>query len=264
MNRANLTQGVEQAWASFMLFLPKLLLAIIIVVAGYFIAKLLCRGLGLLLNKAGFDRLVERGGVKRVLSRTPYDASTFLAKVLFYAVFLIALQLAFGVFGPNPISDILSRIVGYLPNVFVAVLMIIVAAAIGRAVQDILRATLAGLSYGALLATVASALIIGVGFFAALNELRIAPAIVNGLFYAILAIIAGSAIVAIGGGGIIPMRGVWERTISRVERERPALQDRTGKLPDVAKQRAETWKEETSAAAETPPRPAGDVRSFSE
>jgi hypothetical protein len=60
--------------------------------------------------------------------------------------------------------------------------------------------------------------------FAALNQLQIAPAIVNATFYAVLAIIAGSAIVAIGGGGVQPMRARWERTLQRYDQEKPCLQ----------------------------------------
>ena len=56
-----------------------------------------------------------------------------------------------------------------------------------------------------------------IGVFAALDQLNIAPAIVTGLFYAILAIIVGSAIVAVGGGGIRTMQRYWERSATRLE-----------------------------------------------
>jgi hypothetical protein len=64
-------------------------------------------------------------------------------------------------------------------------------------------------------------MIVAVGAFAALAQLEIAPAIVNGVFYAVLAVIAGSAIIAIGGGGIQPMRDRWERALTKVEQEAP-------------------------------------------
>ena len=127
MNQLNLTQGVEQAWAAFMTFVPKLLLAIIIMVVGYFIAKLLSRVLTMVLHKLNFDRLVDRGGIKRALERSKYDPSSLLVRILFYCVLLVALQFAFCVFGSNPVSDILNRLVMYLPNVFAAVLIVIVA-----------------------------------------------------------------------------------------------------------------------------------------
>ena len=63
-----------------------------------------------------------------------------------------------------------------------------------------------------------------VGVFAALNQLQIAPAIVNGLFYAALAIVAGSAIIAIGGGGIAPMQQRWQRALQRYDEEKPRMQ----------------------------------------
>ena len=59
--------------------------------------------------------------------------------------------------------------------------------------------------------------ILVIGFFAALDQLRIAPRIVTGLYYAILAIIVGSAIVAVGGGGIETMRRYWERSATKIE-----------------------------------------------
>jgi hypothetical protein len=81
-------------------------------------------------------------------------------------------------------------------------------------------ASLGGLSYGRLLGNVAAGAILMVGVFMALSQLEIAPAIVNGLFYAILAVLAGSAIIAIGGGGIQPMRVRWEQALSTYDREK--------------------------------------------
>jgi hypothetical protein len=261
MNRVDLTSGLEQAWTNFMTFVPKLLLAAVILIVGYFVARALCRLFSALLARLGFDRLVERGGIKRALARTNYDASTLLGRLLFYTVMLLILQLAFGVFGPNPISALLTSVIAFLPNLFAAVLIIVVAAAIAAAVRDILQATLAGLSYGRFVANTAAAVIIATGVFAALNQINIAPAIVNGLFYAMLAIIAGSAIIAIGGGGIIPMRTQWEKVLGRIEREAPVLRQRAERLPEATEQRAETWKR---AASEERREPAGDQQSFSQ
>jgi hypothetical protein len=252
MNDMNWTGGLEAAWANFITFLPRLLLAIAILVVGYFIAKLCGRLLNVLLNRIGFDRLVERGGVKRVLARTRYDASDLLSRLVFYAVFLLVLQFAFGVFGPNPVSDMLNRVIGYLPNLFAAVVIVIVASGIAAAIKDLLQAALAGLAYGRLVANLAAAVIVATGIFAALSQIHIAPAIVNGLFYALLAIVAGSAIVAIGGGGIVPMRAQWEKLLGRIEREAPQLRERMERMPDRARE-VET---QTSA------KPGGEQRSF--
>jgi hypothetical protein len=60
---------------------------------------------------------------------------------------------------------------------------------------------------------------------AALDQLQIAPRIVTGLWYAILAAVVGSVIVAVGGGGIRTMQRYWERTASRAEQRGPQLRD---------------------------------------
>jgi MFS family permease len=223
--QTQLASGLGAAWHSIAVLLPKALVFLAILVAGYFVAKVVARAFDAVLERVGFDRLVERGGVKRALARTQYDASSLLSKLLFYTMFLFVLQLAFGVFGPNPVSDLLTRVIAFLPSIVVAALIVVVAAAIAKGVRDILGSTMAGLSYGRSLANIASGAIIVVGVFAALSQVGIAPAIVNALFYTMLAIVAGSAIVAIGGSGIAPLRGEWERALGRLHDEIPRLRD---------------------------------------
>jgi len=169
------------------------------------------------------------------------------------------LQFAFGVFGPNPISDLLTRVIAFLPNLFVAMIIVVVASAIASAVRDIVQATLAGLSYGRVVANTAAIAIVAIGIFAALNQINIAPAIVNGLFYTLLAVVAGSAIVAIGGGGVMPMRAQWDKWLGRMEEEAPRLRERIETRSARARQQAGgSWKEKTQAPAAT----GGEQRSF--
>lgn len=230
---------VEEGLRSVGRFVPQFLAFLAILVIGYFVAKAIAGLLAKVLERVGFDRAVERGGVGRALERSKYDPSDILGQIVFWALFLFVLQIAFSQFGPNPISDLITGVIAYLPNVFVAIIIIVVAMAIGAAVKEIVEASLGGLSYGRALAFAASVAIIGVGFFAALDQLNIAPNIVNGLFYAILAVVAGSAIVAIGGGGIEPMRRYWQRTLDRVESEAPRVQQEAQGAGDRIQERAQ-------------------------
>jgi len=211
-------QGLNDAWARIATFVPKLLGFLVILLIGYFLAKALARIADALLERVGFDGWVERGSLKTALQRSKFDASDIVGVVVFWAVFLIALQLAFGVFGPNPVSDLIRGIIAYLPNVIVAVIILVIAAAVAKVVTDILSATLGSVQGGTWMARGAGMAILIVGIFAALNQLQIAPEIVNGLYYAILAIVVGSAIVAVGGGGIKTMQRYWERTTTNLER----------------------------------------------
>lgn len=250
--RENLTTGAAVAWANVVTFVPKFLVFLAIIIGGYFLAKFLAKLFDRLLERLKFDNVVERGGVKRVLAKSGYDASDILAKLLFYALFLFVLQLAFGIFGPNPISELLTRIISYIPSIFVAAIIVIIASAIAKGVKDILSVSLGGVSYGQFLAKAAAATIIVIGVFAALDQLGIAPNIVQGLFYAALAIIAGSAIVAIGGGGIQPMRQRWERVLGKVESEAPRIKERASETGAVAQQKAGEWKQRAEAYSAEP------------
>ncbi|MGE5461652.1 MAG: mechanosensitive ion channel family protein [Solirubrobacterales bacterium] len=213
----DIQQGLTDAWTRVAAFVPKFIGFLIILIAGFFIAKLLARIADSLLERIGFDRWVERGSLKEALERSKFDASDVLATIVFWGVFLVALQLAFGIFGSNPISDLLAGMVAYLPKLFVAVVILVIAAALAKVVTDLLLATLGGVSGGHWIARGAGVAVFVVGIFATLNQLEIAPEIVNGLFYAILAIIVGSAVVAVGGGGIQTMRRYWERAAVAAE-----------------------------------------------
>jgi hypothetical protein len=227
----DLEQGFQDAWTRIATFIPKLVGFLVILLIGYVVAKLLSRLVEQLLERVGFDRWVERGSLKSALERSRLDASDILGVVTFWSVFLIGLQLAFGVFGPNPVSDLLHGLIVYLPNVFVAVVILVITAALAKVVTDLLSAMLGAATGGAWIARAAGFAVLLVGIFAALDQLKIAPAIVNGLYYAILAIIVGSAIVAVGGGGIQTMRGYWERTSQSLESKTREIKTLT--VPDA-------------------------------
>jgi hypothetical protein len=86
---------------------------------------------------------------------------------------------------------------------------------------------------------VAGAAILTVGIFAALSQLQIAPAILNAVFYAILAIVVGVLIVAVGGGGIQPMRDRWGRALNRLDEEMPRARRELAGASERVKQRVE-------------------------
>jgi hypothetical protein len=215
--------GLEDAWDAIIVFVPKLLGFLLILGIGYFVARAIEKVLDKLLERVGFDRLVERGGVKRALSRSRLDASSILSRIVFYIAFLFVLQLAFSVFDPNPITDLLEGVIAFLPNLFVAVIIVVITAAIATGAKTIIESMLGGMSYGPTLAMIAAAAIWFIGIAAALNQIEVAPAIVNGLFYAVLALVVGVGIVAIGGGGIAPMRERWQRALLRLDAEAPRL-----------------------------------------
>jgi hypothetical protein len=248
-------QGLTDAWDRVATFVPKLVGFLLILLIGYIVAKILEKVVNGVLEQVGFDRWVERGSLKAALARSRFDASDILAKLTFWTVFLIALQLAFGAFGPNPVSDLLHGLIAYLPRIFVAVVILVIAAALAKVATELLTATLGAVSGGEWIARVAGAAILIFGIFAALNELLIAPAIVNGLYYAILVAVVGAFIVAVGGGGIRTMQRYWERASASVEMKTEEVK-RNADL-DAAKTRAEEMRERV---VEVPESESGGLR----
>ncbi|MGE0306783.1 MAG: hypothetical protein AB7Q27_13585 [Acidimicrobiia bacterium] len=242
------SQGIEDGWRRIAEFVPKLFGFLLILIIGWFITKSIAKAVNSVLERVGFDRAVERGGIKKAMAHTKYDASDVVSKIVYYALMLIVLQMAFGVFGPNPVSDLIEGVIAYLPKVLAAILIIVVASAIAAAVKELIDAALGGLPYGKALAYGASTAILVIGVFAALDQLQIAPRIVSGLFYALLAIVAGSAIIAIGGGGIAPMRQRWEATLARYDQEKQRIAAESEGAGERIKARAQQRKIEAQAA----------------
>lgn len=212
-------RGLSDAWTQIATFVPKLVVFLLILLVGWVIAKVLAKAVNAVLERVGFDRAVERGGVRQALSKSKYDASDIVAKLVYYFVILITLSVAFGVFGNNPISDALASIIAFLPRLVVAIVILVIAAAIAAAVKDIITNVLGGLSYGKTLGNIASVFIIGIGVIAALNQIKVATTVTTPILIAVLAAIAGVVVVGVGGGLIVPMRSRWERWLMTAESE---------------------------------------------
>jgi hypothetical protein len=202
---------------------PKALAFVAILVVGWLVARAVRTLVGKILERTGFDRFVERGGIRAALARSRYDASDIVAKLAYYAVLLITLQLAFGIWGPNPVSALITAVVAWLPRAFVAIVIVVVAAAIARAVKDVVGGALGGLSYGRFLAGAASVIILGLGCIAALNQIGVATTVTTPVLIAVLATVGGVIVVGVGGGLVRPMQDRWERWLSRAEDEAPAI-----------------------------------------
>jgi hypothetical protein len=217
----NLSAALGDAMRAVAVFVPQLVLFLVILLIGWLIAKGLRKLTDTVLERVHFDRAVERGGIGRALAQSKYDASDLIALVVYYAVLLLTLQLAFGVFGPNPISALLTGIVAFLPRIAVAIIIVVVASAIAAAVKDLITGVMGGLSYGRVLATIASVFIIGLGVIAALSQIGVAVAVTLPVLITVLATVGGILVVGVGGGLVRPMQQRWERWLTRAEQEAP-------------------------------------------
>jgi hypothetical protein len=215
----NVSQSFQGLLNTVLNSLPKILVFLVVLVVGWIIATVIMRLIQAILHRAHFDRFAQRGFVGNALARSNYDASGLIAKIIYYAVLLLTLQVAFGVFGNNPVSTMLDAIVGWLPKAAVAIVLVVVASAIARVVKDLISAALGGLSYGRFIATAASIAIISLGVIAALDQIGIAAQVTQTILIAVVATIGAILAIGVGGGMVRPMQDRWERMLSVAERE---------------------------------------------
>ncbi len=247
----SMDNALNELWVAVALYVPKIVMFLLILVIGWIVAKMIGKTVDKVLERVGFDRAVERGGIKRALAASRYDASSIVGKLVYYTLILFVLQLAFGVFGPNPISDLLTRVIAFLPSIVVAIVIVVIAAAIATAVRELIANTLGGLSYGKVLANIAAAFILGLGIIAALNQVGIATTVTLPVLITVLATIGGILVVGVGGGLIKPMQARWESYLGTMETETQNIKDEAAKAPSV-KAQAQQAKEEMQTSGARP------------
>jgi hypothetical protein len=247
----------------------KALACVAILIVGWIICRIIGRVVDRLLAKARFNNLAERFGMRRWTGN--YQPSTLVGKIVYYALLLFVFQLAFSVFGPNPISDLLDTVIAWLPRLLVAIVIMVVAVAIATAVYDVIKNALSQLSYGKMLARIAQVFIIALGAIAALNQIGVATTVTMPVLITVLATVGGILVVGVGGGLIQPMRERWERMLNRAESEGSKFNEARAqaasesKMGDMTKERTDGMSQpgyagDTGRDTKTPGAVTGAVR----
>ncbi|GAA1572131.1 hypothetical protein GCM10009804_30560 [Kribbella hippodromi] len=195
----NFTQPFEDAFSKLLSFIPNLLGGLVILVIGYFVAKVLGKLVGKLLGRVGFDQWMERAGVSGVLQRsgTGLTASAMLGKVVFWFVFLISFTMFASALGVPEISTFMSDMLAYIPRIFAAIVIVCLAALFANFLAAIIR----GATGNETLAKVGRYAILVYAAFAALTQLGVAVQLTGNT---LLIVLAGAALalgLAFGLGG---------------------------------------------------------------
>src|ERR671915_97400 len=186
----NVLQSLQDAVGQFFGYVPQLIGAIVILIVGYFVAKILQAVVGRILQGIGFDGWMERAGIKRFFDRadTHQTPAGILGRLVFWFVFIIAIVMATDALGIRQVSAVLSQLIAYIPNVIAAVLIIILAS---------------------LLAIIVYAV------FAALTQLGIAVQLTAPTFLIILGAVALAAAIAFGLGARDVAKDIVEKAYYR-------------------------------------------------
>jgi hypothetical protein len=201
-----LTVSLKSIWLGVANFIPTLLAAIIIAVVGWVIGAIFFRLVENLvkfakidgaLRAAGFEKLVEKAGFK-------LDSGYFLGKLVEWFFIIVFLVSALEVLGLKQVTAFLSDVVlGYLPQVIVAVLIILVAAIVAEAMQKVVVGTAkaAGMKSVNFAGKITKWAIWIFAILAAIMQLGIAVSFINTLFTGIVIAFSLAIGLAFGLGG---------------------------------------------------------------
>lgn len=239
-------------------FIPRLIGFLVILVLGLIIATLVAKAVTFLLRKVGFDRVSNRIGLTRFEQRMgiTIDPAGVLGKVVYWFIFLVFLIPATDALGLPAVSNILNSLVAYLPNVFVAILVLFLGTLVATFVADIVRGAVASTQIGnpGIFAGIARWAIIGFAALVALEQLQITPTLINELFGAIVAALAIAFGLAFGLGGQDAARR-WlargEGTVTAAASQTSAQQSRA----EAEAVQTQAYQRQRLAQAQQPPYP---------
>ncbi|BDS06621.1 hypothetical protein NT6N_16610 [Oceaniferula spumae] len=208
-------------------FIPQILLALVLLFLGFVFAKLLAKLVCTLFARLGVDALLEKSGVTGVLRRAGIKSApgAFLSKLLFWIAMLFVVKMAAQEASIKDISDIVIRIIAFMPNALTAAIIMlvgfVVADIIGNAVYTSLNT--AGLSYARTLSKVIFGFIFILVLTVALAQLNIQTELLNATVMIILGAL-GLALALCMGLGLKGMAysivsGVYSRDIYKVGTE---------------------------------------------
>ena len=176
-----------------------------------------------------FNDLAQRSGFGGFVANTGVttDAAGFVALIAKWFIRLIALVVAFDALGLPAVSDVLRLLLLWLPNVVVAVAVLIIGGLAASALAGLVRGATAKADLGNpdLLANIARVAVWAFAIVVAVNQLGIARELVNTLFAATVGALALAAGLAFGLGGRETAAEIWRDWYDRSRRAAPKLED---------------------------------------
>ena len=182
--------------------LPSLLGALVMLFAGYLLAKVLEKLVERFLRRIRLNRMLERGGVMQAVERSGshLNPTRVLANLVFWLVMFAVILIAATTLGFESLANVFSELVSYIPSVIAAIVIILVGIVLGGFVGGLISASAGALHGGRALARVGRGGVILLAIFMALQELGIATDIVTTAFAILFGAIALAMALAFGLG----------------------------------------------------------------
>jgi len=223
--------------------IPKIIGFAVIVIIGWLIASAIATAVATLLRAVKFNDLAQRGGFADFVHKMGIreDSAGFIANVAKWFIRLIVLVSAFDALGLPAVSQVLQQLLMWLPNLVVALVVLVLAGLAANALAGLVRGATAesGLGNPDLLASIAR---VGVWAFAivvAVNQIGIATELVNTLFMATVGALALAVGLSFGLGGRETAAQIVRGWYDRSQQTGPQLAEAAGRMQMKAADRAD-------------------------
>ena len=198
-------QALLAVWSKFIQYAPLVIVALIVFLVGWFFAVMISSLISQILSGLKFNQLFERGGWKEALEKADLkvNPSSFIGGILKWTLIIVFLMISVEILGSTQLADFLRSILGYLPNVLVAILIFVVTVVIVDIVEKLVRAAVekSKVEYGSVVSTIIKWSIWVFAILAILDQLGIARSLTQILFTGIVAVLVVSFGLAFGLGG---------------------------------------------------------------
>jgi hypothetical protein len=214
------TRSLQGVWYGVASFVPELVVALIIFAIGWVLAALIEKLVESIFKALKIDAALRSAGMEDVVKRAGHNLNSglFVGSLVKWFIIVVFLMASFGILGLDQVNVFLSEVVNYIPQVIVAVLILMIAVVVAGALQKVIVASAkAGhVKSAELLGRVTKWSIWIFAILTALITLGIAPQLIQML---LTAIFAGGALamgLAFGLGGKDAAQRIVERTASHI------------------------------------------------
>jgi len=220
-----IVEPVREMLTKIMAYLPVLLGALVILIVGWIVAKIIRSIVNGVLKVVRFDTLADKAGISEVLRKgdLKITARQVVSSLVYWLIIIMVLVMTANALGLPKASDILSNLFAYVPKVIAALLVLVVAMFLASFVSGIVRiaAGNAKLPKPDLLAGISRWAIIIFAVTISLAQLGIAPLLVTATFNIILGGIVLALALAFGLGG----KDAAARYLDELKQKRSGKQD---------------------------------------
>ncbi len=203
---ANLSAAFSDLWIGIVSFVPNLVIALVVITVGWVIGSIFARAVAQVFRSVNIDRYLKTTGIDEALQRggMHLNSGAFVGGLVKWFVIAVFLMAAFEILGLTDVNNFLEVVVvAYLPNVIVAVLVLLVAGVLGDVMDKtvVASARAAHFRSARLLGTITRWAIWIFAFLVALSHLGIATEFVQTLFTGVVIALALGFGLAFGLGG---------------------------------------------------------------